>query len=69
MHKNNIHAWSYCKQSDIILKRYVVNTRLGKINHFSTATKNLKLAVKKNLGLSFDICANMMKKYPFDRHS
>lgn len=20
MHKNNIHAWSYCKQSDIILK-------------------------------------------------
>lgn len=54
MHKNNIHAWSYCKQSDIILKRYLVNTRLGKINHFSTATKNLKLAVKKNLGLSFD---------------
>lgn len=54
MHKNNIHAWSYCKQSDIILKRYIVNTRLGKINHFSTATKNLKLAVKKNLGLSFD---------------
>lgn len=54
MHKNNIHAWSYCKQSDIILKRYIFNTRLGKINHFSTATKNLKLAVKKNLGLSFD---------------
>lgn len=52
MHKNNIHAWSYCKQSDIILKRYIFNTRLGKINHFSTATKNLKLAVKKNL--SFD---------------
>lgn len=38
----------------LFLKRYIVNTRLGKINHFSTATKNLKLAVKKNLGLSFD---------------
>lgn len=38
----------------LFLKRYIVNTRFGKINHFSTATKNLKLAVKKNLGLSFD---------------
>lgn len=38
----------------LFLKRYIVNIRFGKINYFLIVIKNLKLVVKKNLGLFFD---------------